>query len=80
MHLIKNATIMTMSGDEPFKGYLLIDPPLIRAVGAGEPPSEIYEASSGDVFDAAGAWMLPGLIDAHCHVGCLLYTSDAADE
>jgi len=69
MHLIKNAMIMSMNGDLPFKGYLLIDPPLIRAVGVGEPPADIEEASPGDVFDAEGAWLMPGLIDAHCHVG-----------
>ena len=69
MQLIKNAMILTMNGDEPFTGYLLIDPPLIRTIGAGEPPAELSAMPACDTFDAAGAWLLPGLIDAYCHVG-----------
>src|SRR5436190_2198902 len=30
------------------------------------PPGEVAEARA--VFDAAGAWLLPGLVDAHAHL------------
>ena len=32
------------------------------------------------VLDGCGKLLMPGLADCHMHTGCLLYTSDAADE
>jgi imidazolonepropionase-like amidohydrolase len=75
MLLIKNAMIATMKDvpqdgcDLAFRGYLLVQPPLIRAVGAGDPPADLAGAAGLTVVDAAGGWLLPGLIDGHCHTG-----------
>jgi imidazolonepropionase-like amidohydrolase len=69
MLLIYNALIMTMAGAAHQPGYLLADPPLIHAVGPGEPPPDLAAMDGVTALDAKGGWLLPGLIDAHCHIG-----------
>lgn len=69
MLLIKNATILPMTGQPAFRGYLLADPPLIREVSPGDPPSDLECTTGIDIIDAEEGWLLPGFIDAHCHVG-----------
>lgn len=62
--LISNARILPMEGQEIENGYLQIEGGKIRALGPME------EAPREDeVFDAAGAYVLPGFVDAHCHLG-----------
>lgn len=78
MLLIKNATIMTMTGEAPFRGYCLADPPRINAVGPGDAPSDLLKNADVSVVDGEGCWLLPGLIDAHCHVG--LFDDGLTDE
>lgn len=63
MKLLKNAHILTMAGDEFENGYILFDEK-IRYVGALKPAEHAEEE-----LDAGGAYALPGLIDAHCHIG-----------
>ena len=63
--LIQNGRVKTMSGRE-FTGSLLLEDGKIAALG------ETLEAEiSPDtlVLDAEGCFVLPGFIDAHCHVG-----------
>ncbi|MBP9146242.1 MAG: amidohydrolase [Thermoanaerobaculia bacterium] len=62
--LIRNATILTAVGDRIEKGSLLIRDGKVVAVGAvvEAPPDAV-------VFDAAGKWVTPGIIDAHSHLG-----------
>ncbi len=69
MILIQNAMLLTMTGETARLGYLTIEPPLITAVGFGEPPASLAAALGVEVIDAAGGWLMPGMIDAHCHVG-----------
>jgi imidazolonepropionase-like amidohydrolase len=75
MLLIRNAMIVSMKDvpqpgcDLAYYGYLLAEPPLIQAVGAGDPPAELLGMAGLTVVDAGGGWLLPGLIDAHCHTG-----------
>jgi len=78
MLLIKNANILTMSDKNYNEGYILIEKGKIKAVGEMSEISKISEinginkSGAGDierVIDAAGMYVLPGLIDAHCHVG-----------
>lgn len=69
MLLIKNAHIVTMAGETLDKGYLWIDPPYIRGLGPDEPPASEGERHEGPTWDLDGDWVLPGFIDAHCHMG-----------
>ena len=69
MLIIIHAKILTMAGDTYESGFIAIDPPLIKALGDGEPPAEWLDDPACQVVDACGAWLLPGLIDAHCHIG-----------
>lgn len=44
-------------------GWLTVRDGLIEAIGTGEP------TPSDNVVDLAGAWVLPGFVDIHCHGG-----------
>lgn len=61
--LIKNARILTMDGETIENGWLFAENGKIASIGtAGEPSAETQ-------IDAEGGWLLPGLIDAHSHIG-----------
>lgn len=73
--LLRNATIWTGSGNgtEIVHGDVLLDRGLVVAVGY-IPPSllEGVRQSSGSglrVEDVGGAWVTPGLVDLHSHLG-----------
>jgi imidazolonepropionase-like amidohydrolase len=66
--LIENGTLIDGTGAEPRPlGALLVDGDEIVAVGSG---AEEAAAARADVLriDATGCTVMPGLIDAHCHV------------
>ncbi len=63
--LIKNGQIKTMTGRE-FAGCLLIEGTKITAI---EETLDFDDLSDAMVIDAMGCLVLPGFIDAHCHVG-----------
>jgi imidazolonepropionase-like amidohydrolase len=66
--VIIHAHLLTMAGPEISSGYLVIDDDRIIAVGSGELPTDLAK-DAGQTLDLDGAWVMPGLIDAHCHVG-----------
>lgn len=68
--LLKNATVISMTGpDTPARpADVLVENGRISRIappggGAGRPA-----ADGGSVFDLGGAYVMPGLIDAHCHI------------
>ena len=61
--LIKNAKVMTMAGRYLPQGDVLIEGTRIKAVDSD------ISAPGARVIDAAGMYALPGLVDAHCHIG-----------
>ncbi|KAJ6577401.1 carbohydrate esterase family 9 protein [Mycena capillaripes] len=71
-HLIQNAKIWTggENGTEVFKGDIIIDKGLIKAVGHFGSASllETY-GSELVVVDAKNAWVTPGIVDIHSHMG-----------
>lgn len=64
MKLIKNGRILTMAGQSFDKGCILISEGKIIEIG-----EEIEEEEGMDIIDAEGGWVMPGIIEAHCHVG-----------
>jgi imidazolonepropionase-like amidohydrolase len=62
--LIRNATIMTATGQEIASGSILLRDGHIVAVGATvEAPADAV------VVDGTGKWVTPGIIDTHSHLG-----------
>jgi len=57
---LTNARIVTPDG--VVTGHLEIDQTVISAVTSGDAPGSVGE-------DLAGAWVLPGFVDVHCHGG-----------
>ncbi len=64
MILIKNADLYTMDkGGRVERGDVLMDGAKIIAVGQN------LSAPGAKVFDAKGRVVMPGIVDAHCHIG-----------
>ena len=62
-HAYTNATIWTAAGDPIESGTLLVEDGKVLDVGPG------IDVSGTDVTDCSGAYIIPGLIDAHVHTG-----------
>lgn len=77
--IIKNGKILTMAGTTYENGYICVADGKICAVGEMDQLSKELEkrytqdmpekGQGASIIDAKGAWVMPGLIDAHCHVG-----------
>lgn len=67
MILIKNGKICTMTGKKSENGCILINNHKIEKIAK--------DISVDDenlvVIDAEGGWVIPGMIDAHCHIGIM---------
>src|SRR5271167_4253563 len=61
--LIQNATILTVSHGTIERGSILIKDGKIAEVG----PS-VKAPKDAQVIDAAGQWVIPGIIDCHSHI------------
>lgn len=74
--LIKNGTLCTMTGEEDiFKGDILVEDGKIKEIS-----TEISEEVK-EVIDAEGLYVMPGLIDAHSHIGLFDFNTDkSADD
>ncbi|HET9386018.1 MAG TPA: amidohydrolase family protein [Gemmatimonadales bacterium] len=62
--LIRNATIMTATGEEIQGGSILLRDGKIVAVG-----TTVEAPSDATVVDGTGKWVTPGVIDTHSHLG-----------
>lgn len=65
--LIINANILTMDTDDIDNGFVRVLNGKISAVGSMN--KLISKAGDEDIIDLGGKMLLPGFIDAHCHVG-----------
>ena len=64
MLLIKNGNLHLMDGNKSFQGDILIEDGKIIKID-----KHIKCDKSAEVIDAEGKFVMPGLIDAHCHIG-----------
>ena len=62
---VTNGILLTMEGERFETGYVDFENGIITACGA----TQDAPAYDGETFDAAGGFILPGLIDAHTHIG-----------
>jgi imidazolonepropionase-like amidohydrolase len=64
-YLFENGTIVDGTGAAPFAGAVLVEGEKIAAIG-----EEATRRATGEVkrIDARGMTVMPGLIDAHCHL------------
>jgi imidazolonepropionase-like amidohydrolase len=71
MLLIKNAKILTMSDVCYDNGYILADEGKIVKIDAtlSVLDEDVIKNTSLSIIDAEGKYVLPGFIDAHCHIG-----------
>ncbi len=67
MLLIKNGKIYTMDGRILDRGYVIVENGKIIDVGADMPDG--LDSRAGQVINAQGMYVMPGFIDAHCHIG-----------
>lgn len=67
MILIRNGKIMTMAGINYDPGCLLIQNGKIVQIDTNIDITDQHEIS--EIIDATGCWVLPGLIESHCHIG-----------
>ncbi|KAK0193022.1 carbohydrate esterase family 9 protein [Armillaria mellea] len=75
--LLKNATIWTgrVSGFEIVRGDLLMDKGMIKKVGAIDVEALDGFSANLVVHDVGGAWVSPGIVDLHSHLG-ICYSPD----
>ncbi|WMJ79087.1 amidohydrolase [Clostridium sp. MB40-C1] len=73
MILIENGKIYTMTGKNYINGSVLIHEGKIIDVG-----EKISVKNDVKRIDAKGGWVLPGFIEAHCHIG--IYEQDMGFE
>ena len=66
--LIQNARILTMEGPDLAHGCIRVADGKIAAVAEALAPLPDEE-----VVDASGLTVMPGMVDAHCHVGLYSY-------
>jgi len=64
MKAITNARILTITNGVIEKGTILIEDGKIADVGA-----DVSVPGDAEIIDAAGMTVMPGLVDAHCHIG-----------
>ena len=63
MLVIKNARLLTMTENGSFVGDIRIDGGKIAEI------AQNIDTTGCDVFDAEGMYAMPGIIDAHSHIG-----------
>src|ERR1041385_2242516 len=63
--LVRARTVVTMAGEPIDNGAVLIDGDRIAAVGQFE---ELKNEAANDILDLGERILLPGLINAHCHL------------
>jgi 5-methylthioadenosine/S-adenosylhomocysteine deaminase len=66
--LITNGNILTLDDNDRMlrPGWIQIEAGRIEALGAGDPPGSAHRA--GEIIDASGDVIMPGLVNAHTHL------------
>src|SRR5262244_1171494 len=63
--LFSNVSVLDGSGAESYAGQVLIEDNRIKAVARA---GENIAADGAERIDGGGATLMPGLVEAHCHI------------
>lgn len=74
MLAITNATLITISGPVIEQGTLILDNGKIIAIGKG-----LAIPSEAEVINAEGKYVMPGIVEAHCHIGVMDFDTNEED-
>src|ERR1700681_1212232 len=67
--VVRNGTLIDGSGKPAARNdAIVIEGNRIKSVGALPPDVQLEDRRTVELIDAAGKWIMPGLIDAHCHI------------
>ena len=66
--LITGGTVIDGSDLPPQQTSVLVRDDVIHAVGADATRDSVPRGEPVRIVDAAGKWVMPGMIDAHCHM------------
>lgn len=67
--VIRDGTVIDGSGQPAARNEAaVIEGNRIKSVGALPADIHLEDRKDVEVIDAAGQWIMPGLIDAHCHM------------
>ena len=67
--VIRNGTLIDCAGNPAtHNDAVVIEGNRIRSVGGLPPDVNLEDKDNVQVIDASGRWIMPGLIDAHCHL------------
>ena len=67
--VIRNGTLIDGSGKPSARNdAIVVEGNRIKSVGALPGDIHLEDRKNVDVVDALGKWIMPGLIDAHCHM------------
>jgi imidazolonepropionase-like amidohydrolase len=76
VYVFKDATLLDCTGNDPvYPAYVITEDDYIKEVGSGTPKAIPPDA---DVVDCKGMTLMPGLIDAHIHLG--LFDRDLGEQ
>ena len=64
--VIRGATLLPISSDPISNGTIVIRNGLIEDIG---PSDSVKVPANADTIDGTGKWVMPGIIDAHSHMG-----------
>ena len=67
--IIRNGSLIDGSGRAPVENdAVVIQGDRIRSVGSVPPDVNVEDLENVATIDASGKWIMPGLIDGHCHL------------
>ena len=69
MLYIAGGKVITMEGDVWEKGYIGIENGKIKELGPIETMAPVSAIQTDQIIDTTGCVVMPGLIEAHCHMG-----------
>ena len=65
MLIIKNCNLWTMAADNDYNADILVENGKIKEIGS----IDVINYPDAEIIDACGNFVMPGIVDPHCHIG-----------